>query len=42
MNTKEKIYKHRKANYINIHPGDLQRLPDDCFYYSFFDIKGEI
>jgi len=35
-----KIYKHFFVNKINIHPGDLIKLPDDCFSHSFMNIKG--
>ena len=32
--TEQKIYKLQRGCYINIHPGDLNRLPDDYFYNS--------
>lgn len=32
-NKKDKLYKLCKIININIHPGDPQGLPDDCFYY---------
>ncbi len=36
-----KIYKSWKAYDINIHPGNLKRLPDDCFFYSFAGYKNK-
>ena len=37
-----KIYKHFFVNNVNILPGDLRRLPDDCFSYSYINIKGDL
>ena len=36
----QKIYKPVKTDNINIHPGNLQRLPDDYFYSFLNIIKG--
>jgi len=38
---KQKVYKSPAINIVNIHPGDLKRLPDDCFSYPFININGE-
>ena len=37
-----KIYKYPLVNNINILPGGLRRLPDDCFFYSFMNVKGDL
>ncbi len=37
-----KIYKHPFVNNINILPGGLRRLPDDCFSYYFMNVKGDL
>jgi len=37
-----KIYKHFFITNGNIHPGDLKRLPDDCFSYPFININGDL
>lgn len=34
-----KLYKEVVLNNNNIHPGDLQRLPDDYFYYSLIILR---
>ena len=34
---KQKVYKFTENYFINMHPGDLKRSPDDCFFiYSNF------
>lgn len=37
-----KIYKGNNSYHINILPGDLQGLPDDCFYYISKNILLEL
>ncbi|GEM_PF-7100213 len=41
-NYKSKLYKERITSNINIHPSDLRRLLDDCFSYSFINLKGDL
>ena len=37
-----KTYKHFFVNNSNILPGDLRRLPDDCFSHFFINSKGDL
>lgn len=37
---KSKVYKYQIINSINIHPGDLRWLPDDCLFNSLTYFSG--